>query len=969
MVPLDANRGRDDIKEISTPGGLALALAGRARKLRGLVLGALVRDGDGGPMRARHARFSQALAAMTRDEFADAYAQTITVGLLSARWLTRDDGRRFTRQELPALVSATSPFLGDLLCDLLDVEFDDELRRSLDELTGLLARTAVERVFAAERDPTIHFYEAFLDEYAPQLRRERGVYYTPDEVVEHMVGTVDGLLRTRLGLRLGLADPTTWSGYAGPRPAGVDGDEFVVQVLDPATGTGTFLLHALRRIFATMRAEYVRLGLDDAAAAAAWAVYVRDVLLPRVHGFELMMAPYTVAHLRLGLALTGGLAAEHGLDAARWGVRFGPHDHLRLYLTNTLELDARAEASLLGAHGIEMARAAARLKQDSHMLVVLGNPPYERISAGTDEAAAWLLRGKVPGRADETSLFDDIRDVAREHTIFSHLRSLSDRYVYFWRWVLWKAFERPAGPGIVALITNATWLAGPGFVGLRKLVRERGDELWIVDLGGDHRGTHPEPNVFNIETPVAITTIVRAAEHSESPAIGYYRKVDGDSARAKLAAIAADGEWQRCDPGWLDSFVPPGGDAAWSTFPALVDLFPWQQPGCLVSRTWPIAPDADTLRRRWQRFVAAPPAERAALFVTARTGRNIHTSVPGLAPLASLERDAEPRPIVRYCLRSFDRQWVFEDPRLQKTESPSLWRGRSDRQIFLCTLTSAAIAAGPALTAAAHVPDFHHFRGSYGGKDVVPLYRDAAAREPNITRGLLAHIGDALGVAAPTPEDLAAYVYALLSAPDYPRRFAAALRTAGPRVPISRDPALWVRGVALGRRLLWLHTYAERCQDAAAGRMAVVDAVPGILWSRPVRRAPLDSGELVYDANLMTLTIGDGVVAGVRADVWAYAVSGMPVVKKWLGWRTAAGAGRARRARHDLDEIRPTAWPAAWSDELLDLLRVLTATLDLHPSQAALLDEILAGPRLSADEMPRPDPDERREPRAAKRSS
>jgi hypothetical protein len=129
MVPRGASRGRDELDGISTPGGLALALARRARGLRGLVLGALVRDGDGGPMRARHARFGRALAAMTRDEFADAYAQTITIGLLSARWLTRADGRRFTRQELPALVSSTSPFLGDLLRDLLDVEFDDELRR------------------------------------------------------------------------------------------------------------------------------------------------------------------------------------------------------------------------------------------------------------------------------------------------------------------------------------------------------------------------------------------------------------------------------------------------------------------------------------------------------------------------------------------------------------------------------------------------------------------------------------------------------------------------------------------------------------------------------------------------------------------------------------------------------------------------------------------------------------------------
>jgi hypothetical protein len=951
---------------IDTPGALASALAERARRLRARLLAELEREAQPEhtgerPLCERHARFCQALASMTREAFADEYAQTITYGLVSARWLTRDSGRPFTRQNLPALLPSTSPFLRDLFHDLLNGACGEALGGLLDELTSLLARAPVAQIFEGDtRDPSIHFYQRFLDCYDPRLRKRRGVYYTPDEVVDYMVGTVDRLLRARLGLRLGLADPITWAEFGAPIPAGVAADAHVVQILDPASGTGTFLLRTLQVIFATMRAEYTRLGYDDEAAARAWLVYVREDLLPRIHGFELMMAPYTVAHLRLGLALASGLAEENGLDVARWGFRFGPEDRLRVFLSNTLELDTRAEVALLGAHVAGEAREAELIKRDAAVLVVLGNPPYERISADTDASADWLLRGRVPGRVDETSLFDDIRDVAREHTVFSHLRSLSDRYVYFWRWVLWKAFEQREGPGIVALITNSTWLGGPGFMGLRKLVRAQGEQIWTVDLGGDNRGTHPEPNVFDIETPVAITTVLRCAARPDgTPAVAHYQRISGDSARAKLErlqALAGVEAWRAASSQWLDSLVAPGGDAVWEVhfLKPLIDLFPWQQPGCLVSRTWPIAPDVDTLQRRWRHFLKTPVAGRSALFATARTGRNIFTGVPGYATLASLGSDAEPEPVVRYGLRSFDRQWIFADPRLLKTESPSLWRSVSDRQVFLCSLGSVAIAAGPALTVAAGVPDFHYFRGSWGGKDVLPLYRDAAATRPNVTGGLLERLAALLGVAPLAPEDLAAYVYALLSAPRYQQRFAEALKGGGPRVPMTREPALWGRAVALGERLLWLHTYATRFQDLAAGRAGAVPEVPGIGWSRPVRRMPRRPSELAYDAERRTLTVGDGVVAGVRPEVWAYAVSGMPVLRKWLGYRTRDGAGKAASSGNELDRIRPQHWPAAWSEELLELLRVLTLTLELHPLQAALLDQICEGPLIGAGELPTP---------------
>lgn len=965
---------------IGTPKALAHELAWRARDLRTLALDELAeeaRKSRTGPRTLTDllARFNQALATMTKEEFADAYAQTITYGMLSARWLSRDSGHRFTRAKLPELLPPTSPFLRDLFQDLLSVnlEFNDNLRWLLDDIIGLLARTLVKRVFKGAQDPSIHFYQDFLDKYDPLLRAKRGVYYTPDEVVDYMVRTVDRLLRTRFNLRLGLADATIWGEFGAPIPVGADAGQHVVQILDPATGTGTFLLHTVQVIFETMCAEYKRLNYDDETAASAWVAYVRKDLLPRINGFELMMAPYIVAHLRLGLALSSGLAADNGLDVERWGFRFGPKDRLRVFLTNTLELNTRPQVALLGEHVADEAKQAEQLKKDTALLVILGNPPYERISADTDPTADWILNGKVPGRIGDKSLFDDIRDIARENTIFSHLRSLADRYVYFWRWVLWKAFEHPGGPGLVSLITNSTWLNGPGFMGIRKIVREQGEEIWTVDLGGDNRGSHPEPNIFNIETPVAITTIARSANLLHNTAAdAKYRRIAGDSKAKleKLQTLAAqesleDDGWKQSSSEWLDTLVPPTGSAVWQAFPALSDLFPWQQPGCLVSRTWPISADEDTLQRRWRFFTNAPATDKSVLFATAKTGRNILTSVPGYVTLASLRKNAKPEPVVRYCLRSFDRQWIFSDPRLLKTESPSLWRSLSSRQIFLCSLMSGGIATGPALTVAAHVPDFHHFCGR-GGKDTMPLYRDAAANEPNVTGGLLSKLASTLKIIIPTPEDLAAYVYALLTARQYQQRFAEALKTPGPRVPLTRDKKLWKQAVVLGRRLLWLHTYAERYQDPAAGRAAAVPDVPGIVWSQPVRRMPQKPGELKYDPATQTLTVGDGVVAGVRPAVWDFEVSGMPVVKKWLGYRTLGGAGKAATSKNALDKIRMKTWPKEWSDELLDLLRVLTLTLEMHPRQAALLDQICDGPLIPAAELPTPTEAERKEPKAAR---
>jgi hypothetical protein len=753
----------------------------------------------------------------------------------------------------------------------------------------------------------------------------------------------------RMGRRLGFGEPD-------------------VVTLDPATGTGTFPLGVVDAAFCTARDERGQSGPEQ-ARANLW----RNLL-----AFEILPGPYSVANLRLSERLRGASG--------------DPGNRPQVVLTDTLEspLAGPPQMGLFGDAKVmhEEQERAQTIKSHRRVTVVIGNPPYRRVDKkGSGRGGGgWVLDGAVSGRHVDQSLFDDILDVAKKHTIFSHHASLYNLYVYFWRWAIWKAFEAHGpGPGIVAFITGSSWLTGPGFVGLRKLVREVADEAWILDLGGDNKGAVTEQNVFAIETPVAVAILARHGEGDRTrPARVRYRRIPGDR-DAKLAAMKAigdlerplEGPWQDVPSGWLDRMVPATGTGEWDAMPALADLMPWQQPGCMFNRLWPIGPDPKSLADRWKTFVSAPiekdrekmPARgrdpgpsRETLFQTAATGRNIETRVPGLPRLADLRADEPHRPLVRYGYRSFDRQWAFDDPRLAALERPALWQSVSDRQVFLVSRTTEAMGPGPALVVTEAVPDKHYFQGAEGGKDILPLYRDRACRQPNVTPGLLPALGRLLGLPEPSPEDLASYLYALLSTPAYRERFAAELSTPGPRVPLTREPALWSRAVGLGRRLLWLHTFAERFRDPNEGRDRRVPKVAGLGWVAEVRRMPATPRDISYDPSTRELRVGDGIVAGVRPEVWDFTVSGMQVVPKWLGYRTRSGAGRVVSSSNPLDRIRPTGWLDAWNDELLDLLRVLTLTVEGFPAQEALLTEIVAGPLIAADELPVPGPEERDPP-------
>lgn len=844
-------------------------------------------------------------------------------------YLSLVEARNALRGPNDMLAAALGPILETR--DLL-TELSPEIG-AIERLASAVDSAAVARSKDSRGEPWLWFYEDFLATYDPEARKQAGVYYTPIDVVACQVRLVEQILIRRLNKPLGFGDQT-------------------VVTLDPATGSGTYPLTVLDAAAKTA---------EERRGAAGPAQIARN-LAKNLIAFELLPGPYSVAHLRIGQRLAD-LAGT-----------LTPPEHIRVYLTDTLE-DPATTVPVAGLWGdtavlAEERRKAARVKHDQPVTVVLGNPPYERRTR--ESGGGWVVHAPKDSR-QSLPLFDGLLEAAqRRKVMFSAQASLYNDYIYFWRWAIWKAFEQtPTRPAVVSFITASSWLTGPAFSGLRELAQAMADEIWIIDLGGEGRGALREENIFAIDTPVAIVTLYRGPKRvrtdpSSTTSI-YYRRVSGTAAEKlnQLTQIQApedeDTSWRALTVGPGASLVPVDQTVAWSQMPSLIDLFPWQQPGCKYNRTWPIAPSKEVLRDRWRELLAASDeAERAKRFVTPPTGRNIHTNVAGLPQLSSLTANTPPRNIVRYGYRSFDRQWTFEDPRMAALERPSLWSSRSARQLFLSSMTTAPIGEGPALTVTTEVPDLHHFSGR-GGKDVIPLYRDAHGTEPNLPANLLSILQKTYACDV-SVEAFAAYVFALLSQPAYQQMFAADLATPGPHVPLTASPDLFNEAVDLGKELLWLQTYGQRFGEQTN---ETVPRANGVEWIADVRTLPRTLEEVKYDPQTKTITIGDGVLGGVSPAVWNYAVSGWRVVRQWIGSRTARGIGRAassKTASH-LDRIRPQHWEDSWNDELVELVSVLSLSLGKQSEQADVLHRIIDSPQIPLKNLPIASPAERAVPK------
>ena len=482
---------------IKSPKQLANLMAQKAVMIRDVIINALECDCAGSLASQRNAFKQILLHDLTDHTFADMYAQTIAYGLFVARLndTTLDD---FTRQEARELVSKNNPFLRQLFDYISGANLDDNLVWIVDDLVEIFRAVDLNKLLrnygrtTQMSDPFLHFYETFLESYDKVNKGKRGVYYTPQPVVKFIVSAVDSILKTEFNLPYGLADDTTIKHtrtlyYEKKKkkvkgktvyedvPVTTDENVYKVQILDPATGTGTFLAETIRKIYSYFVNQQ-----------GIWSQYVDNALIPRLNGFEIMMTPYVMCHLKLDLLLQ-----ETGYTTTKQTNRFN------VYLTNALEKDETTKYPLFDWLS-EEARYAGMIKSEKPIMVVLGNPPYSVSSCNKND------------------YIDELMEVYKKDLNERNIQPLSDDYIKFIR--MGESFIEKNNEGVLAYISNNSFLDGVIHRQMRKHLMQTFDKIYILDLHGNAKKKETSPdgskdeNVFNIQQGVSINIFVKTGK-------------------------------------------------------------------------------------------------------------------------------------------------------------------------------------------------------------------------------------------------------------------------------------------------------------------------------------------------------------------------------------------------------------------------------------------------------------------------
>ena len=469
---------------------LAKMMAGKARLLSDVIGKALTSDEDNrenSTLKDQMLAFKEVLIHdITPQEFADVYAQTITYGMFAAR-LHDPTLPTFSRQEAAELIPKSNPFLRKLFGYIAGPDIDDRIRWIVDSLTDIFLACNVEEILrnygksTKMEDPIIHFYETFLSEYDPKLRKSRGVWYTPQPVVNFIVRAVDDILKTEFDLPQGLADTSKTKIKVDVQGKSVEQEVHQVQILDPATGTGTFLTEVIKQIYKKFEGQQ-----------GIWSNYVDTHLIPRLNGFELLMASYAMAHLKLDLLLT-----ETGYKSAN-------NQRFRVFLTNSLEEYHPDTGTLFTSWLSTEANEANFIKRDTPVMCVIGNPPYSGESANKGE---WIM-----------NLMEDYKKEPGGKVKLNERNPkwINDDYVKFLRYGQY--FIEKNGSGILAYINPHGYLDNPTFRGMRWNLLKTYDTIYTIDLHGNAKKKETAPdgsvdeNVFDIMQGVSINLFVKTGK-------------------------------------------------------------------------------------------------------------------------------------------------------------------------------------------------------------------------------------------------------------------------------------------------------------------------------------------------------------------------------------------------------------------------------------------------------------------------
>lgn len=897
---------------------LAKELAKRTRFLEHIIEQELVEE-ENKALTGFYQAFQQYLiAGLSKTEFADLYAQTVTYGLFAAR--TRAEGT-FTRRNAREFIPSTIGILRDVFEFISYRELPQNIGWIVDDIAEVLNAADTGKILkryyeeGKGADPIIHFYETFLSEYNPGLREQRGVYYTPEPVVGYIVRSVHQMLKEEFGKPLGLADES-------------------VTVLDPAAGTLTFIAEAFKVAVNEYATKYGKGGVPN---------LIKEHLLEHFYAFELMMAPYAIGHLKMGFILD------------ELGYHLEDDERFKLYLTNTLEMEELEQTELPGMASLsEESKAAGKVKKQEEVLVILGNPPYSGNSFNASEEKVRIKKGEryiidwklnKEGKAVPVER-KAIKNLERNQPTFIgsilkqyyfvdgksldewNPKMLQDDYVKFIRFAQWKIDQH--GQGIVSMITNHGYLENPTFRGMRESLMNSFDEISVLDLHGNARKKETAPdgskddNVFDIQQGVAIHTMVKKKDGRESPPGRGVR--GGLVQRADLYGKRNEKyEWlemhQLQDNGYEE--ITPQSPFYFFTqlnydlreryrkYIQVTDLFNEYSTGIKTHRDdFVIDFDEDTLKRRISTFLNKRKTdEEVRLLFDLKDNRDWKLSEKRKA----IQNDENWREhFTKVLYRPFQDKHIFyhkdavdygrEDIlkhlitgenlgliTVRQVAEESFNHSLITDKLVDTRVTFSSRGAGYLFPLYLY-PEAENGNGkSKGGSTMMMVFDDEVAyteRRPNINKEFYTLLentyssddsksSDESETRTPTPEQILYYTYAVLYAPAYRQTYAEFLKSDFPRVPFTKDYELFNELAELGKQITELHLMkSDKLNNPIAKFQGSGSNVIG--KSKKVGRNYHPEEERVY------INKEEQYFEGIPEEVWEYQVGGYQVLDKWL---------------------------------------------------------------------------------------
>lgn len=773
---------------------LAKIMGGKARRIRDNVDSYLSDDNQGSELDKMFQMMKKMLVHdLSEQKFADMYAQTLVYGLFVARYGDSSPDT-FTRGEARDLVPASNPFLRHFFDHIVGPNFDARLGYIVDELCEIFSVSDVQEIVHKHlriqdatddvKDPIIHFYEDFLQEYDPVERKKMGAYYTPIPVVKFIVRNVDKILKEEFGIAKGLASDEKISYEIDTQPwrkKGERKDRLTkmietprVQILDPAVGTATFLNETIKFIHEEFKGQEGR-----------WPAYVQDNLIKRLHGFELMMAPYTIAHLKLGMTLK-----ETGVDQI--------DDRLGVYLTNTLEEGIPQQPDLFSfglAEAVsEESRHAADIKSERPIMVVMGNPPYSGESSNKTKYASSLV--------DKYKFEPGGKQKLNEKNI----KWISNDYVKFIAFAEEMIVKN--GEGVVAMITSNTFLDGLIYRGMRWRLTDSFDKIYIYDLNGSSIKaslSDDDESVFDILQGTSIIIGIRKSNHKKERTAKVLHANLVGRRKKKFEALGSDKvDWVELN---LDSKNYNFSQTKLVTdesFVSLGDLFLRKSMGLLTKNdSFCIDIDKDSLWRRVDSIHDMDSGRIREVYGVKKDSRDWKLD----NALGDIKSHHSPDFIRRFNFRPFDARYTFytgQSKGFMAYPQRGILQHMDEENVGLIIQRQTYGHEFRHTFVTDNYTDLN-FISNLGGGTLCPLYlyHPDGTRTPNFAPAELSALTRQL-TSEPSPEDILDYVYAILHSPTYREKYKEFLKIDFPRVPIPTQ-ADFDRLVPLGRELRQLH--------------------------------------------------------------------------------------------------------------------------------------------------------------------